>query len=82
MGIIETFSKRQKKLNGEVRDVFTYDDIPDGLRVQICHIWKQCLGLEKRDYMGHNPIYTELEESLAAEFGLFSWETRPWDYQT
>ena len=72
MGIIETFSKRQKRLKGEVTDVFTYNDIPDGLRVQICHIWKRCLGLEKRDYMGHNPIYLELEENLAAEFGLFS----------
>jgi hypothetical protein len=72
MAIIETFSKRQRRLKGEARDVFIYDDVPDSLRVQICHIWKQCLGLEKREYMGHNPIYQQLEENLAAEFGLFS----------
>jgi hypothetical protein len=72
MSIIETYSKRRKRLQGKVLDVFTYDEIPDGLRIQICHIWKQSFGEERRDYMGQNPIYPELEQNLAAEFGLFS----------
>ncbi|HEY8998161.1 MAG TPA: hypothetical protein VIM60_09690, partial [Edaphobacter sp.] len=72
MSIIETFSKRQKKLQGHTRDFFTYDELPDGLRVQICHIWQQAIGVDKRDHMGYNPVYKELERCLAAEFGLFS----------
>jgi hypothetical protein len=72
MPIFDTFSKRQKKLRGEVPDVFTYDDIPPSLRIQICHIWKQSLGIESGDYTGLNPIYSQIQESLAAEFGLFS----------
>lgn len=57
MGIFKTFSKRQKELKGETKDVFTYNEIPDALRVQICHIWRDCMGVEMRDYMGTNPIY-------------------------
>jgi hypothetical protein len=72
MAIFETFSKRQKKLIGAYSDVFTYDSIPRQLRVQICHIWNQSLGVGQKDYMGENPVYKVLEERLAAEFGLFS----------
>jgi len=72
MAIFETFSKRQKKIIGGYSDVFTYDSIPDQLRIQICHIWNQSLGIGRRDYMGENPVYRKLEEDLAAEFGLFS----------
>jgi len=38
MAILELFSKRQKKLRGEVPDVYQYTDIPNPLRVQIIHI--------------------------------------------
>lgn len=72
MGVIETFSKRQKRLQGKFQDVFSYDEIPNALRVQICHIWKQSIGVERRDYIGNNPVYIKLEQNLAAEFGLFS----------
>lgn len=71
MGIIETFSKRQKRLRGEVTDVFTYDQIPQPLRVQICRIWSDCLGRSHRDYVGMNPAYTYLHKNMATEFGLF-----------
>lgn len=72
MAIIETFSKRQKRLKGEVADVFTYDQIPPPLRVQICHIWRKCFGVDTRDYLGANPAYVYLHENMACEFGLFS----------
>ena len=71
MAIFETFSKRQKRLKGQMSDVFTYEDVPDKLRVQVCHIWRQAFGVEKIQYLGHNPIYPDLESTLAAEFGLF-----------
>ena len=72
VAILETFSKRQKRLKGEVVDVFTYDEISHPLRVQICHIWRKCFGVNARDYIGRNPAYEHLHASLAEEFGMFN----------
>jgi hypothetical protein len=33
MSILDIFSKRQKKLRGDVPDVYTYDSIPEPLKV-------------------------------------------------
>lgn len=42
--VIETFTKRQKKLKGEFSDVFVYT-IPVPLRIQIAHIWGDIFGI-------------------------------------
>ena len=34
----DIFSKRQKRLRGDVPDVYVYDNMPDSLRQQICYI--------------------------------------------
>lgn len=39
----ELFSKRQKRFRGEVPDVYQYEVIPQGLRVEVVYIWG-CLG--------------------------------------
>jgi hypothetical protein len=44
LAIVDLYSKRQKKLRGEVPDVYTYDEIPTPLRVQVLHIWHNTLG--------------------------------------
>ena len=44
LAIFSLFSKRQKQLRGEIPDVYTYDVIPQPLRVQIVHIWFDALG--------------------------------------
>ena len=44
MAVSDLFSKRQKRLRGEVPDVYQYDDIPSPLRVQIAYIIKDALG--------------------------------------
>jgi hypothetical protein len=49
LAIYDLYSKRQKKLRGEVPDVYTYDEIPEPLRVQILHIWQDTLGVEGSD---------------------------------
>lgn len=69
MTILNTFSKNQKKLKGHVSDVFTYDDIPQRLRIQIVSIWLECLGTSG-SYAGPNPAYRYLHRNLANEFGL------------
>ena len=44
MPITDIYSKRQKKLRGETPEVYVYDDLPNPLRVQIVHIWRDKCG--------------------------------------
>jgi hypothetical protein len=71
----DTFSRRQKRLSGEFTDVFTYDEIPSPLRVQICNIWKECFGypsvVRVVDRV-ENPAYIELHQGMANELGMVS----------
>lgn len=78
MPIFDIFSKRQKKLRGEVPDVYVYDDVPKPLRVQIVHIWWDSLGNQDQyreeygdrgDKVRH--IYSFLVETLCREYGVF-----------
>lgn len=72
MAIIELFSKRQKTLRGEVADVYSYDDLPNPLRVQIVHIWKDTLGESKQYWEGEvRQAYVFIVETLCREYGLF-----------
>ena len=45
--IIDIFSKRLRRLRGDVPDVYSYETIPQGLRIQIVYIWKDTLGGEE-----------------------------------
>jgi hypothetical protein len=69
LAIFDIFSKRQKELRGEVPDVFTYDDIPQTLRVQIVHIWLETLG--KRSFGQVKQAYEFIVETLCREYGIF-----------
>lgn len=44
MAITDLFSKRQKRLRGEIPDVYRYTVIPDALRVQVVHIMNDAIG--------------------------------------
>ena len=71
MAIIDLFSKRQKRLRGELPDVYIYDDIPNALRVQVCHILKDTLG-EGEHYSGNShEAYKLIVETLCREYGVF-----------
>ncbi len=77
VAIFELFSKRQKKLRGDVPDVYTYDNLPKALRVQIIHIWNDTLG-NNQDYHSHNQVgdnvksaYKFIVDTLCHEYGLF-----------
>ena len=63
MGVFDIFSKRQKKLRGEVPDEYTYDSIPEPLRVQIIHIWNDT---------SNRTACQSIVETLCREYGLFS----------
>ena len=73
--IFELFSKRQKKLNGDIPDIYTYDNLPNPLRVQIVHIWYDVLGTTV-DYNGYTSkevtsAYKFIVDTLCREYGLF-----------
>ena len=66
----ELFSKRQKRLRGEVPDIYQYEIIPQELRVQIVHIWRAVL----RDrYTGDaRQVYELLHQELSYAYGKFT----------
>lgn len=72
MPVFDLFSKRQKKLRGEIPDVFTYDEIPQTLRVRIVHIIRDAIGEDR--YSGDNDaenVYKFIQETLCREYGQF-----------
>lgn len=79
MGIFDLFSKRQKRIRREVPDVYTYDKIPQQLRVQVVHIWQDALGSSKEYYNQHIQVfaaYKFIVETLCREYGVFELATR------
>jgi hypothetical protein len=75
MGIFDIFSKRQKKLRGDLPDVFQYSRIPKPLRVQIVHIWLDTIGNKRQYHDRHGctlNCYKLIAETLCREYGLFS----------
>ena len=71
MGILDLFSKRQRRLRGDVPDIYVYDQVPNTLRVQIVHIFTEALG--EPDYYGNAvlPTYKIIADALCKEYGLF-----------
>lgn len=80
MAIFNIFSKRQRKLRGEIPEILTYDDLPKKLRVQIIQIIKDAIGTPKfYDQNIPRDTYDFICYSLAREYGEFSL-TDPNDY--
>ncbi|MBN3050852.1 hypothetical protein H4F45_05025 [Pectobacterium brasiliense] len=80
MAISNIYSKRQKKLRGEINDVYSYNEIPIKLRVQIVHIINDTIGgCTKFMYMnkyGYNnnhqdEVYRQICCALRREYGEF-----------
>lgn len=74
MGIFDLFSKRQRQLRGDVPDVYTYDSIPQPLRVQIVHIWQDTIGNHNQcheSYLGAYRAYKLIVDALCREYGVF-----------
>lgn len=56
-------------------DVYTYDKIPQPLKVQIVHIWRDALGDEiqyQDSYLGTGKAYEFIVKQLCREYGVFS----------
>jgi hypothetical protein len=76
MAILDLFSKRQKRLRGEVNDIYFYDNIPNELRVQIIHIIRDAIGIDRmHGFPSNNNQYSPFEfihKTLCREYGVFT----------
>lgn len=66
MNVVDIYSKRQKRLRGEVPDVYQYENIPKELRVQIIQIWENAF--EKPEHHAYGTIYFPENTAKAYEF--------------
>ncbi len=73
MAVINIFSKRQKKKRGEVPDIYTHDQLPMTLKVQIVQIIIDTIGKSKgygyTDDVGK--FYDLIHKVLCREYGVF-----------
>ena len=75
MAIFDLFSKRQKRLRGEVPDIYSYDNLPQQFRVQIVHIIQEAIGTTSfryRDSLVSESVYQFIHRTLCREYGVFS----------
>ncbi|WP_111561611.1 STM4504/CBY_0614 family protein [Rhizobium sp.] len=78
MAVFDIFSKRQKRLRGEVPDVYQYDEISGKLRTQVIHIINDAIGTEaecQRSSEVHE-AYDTVVGILRREYGIFSLDAR------
>jgi len=73
MGVLDIYSKRQRKLR-DAPDVYTYDELPQALKVQVVHIWLETLGnatqYQNPSYWTRR-AYQMVVEALCREYGTF-----------
>lgn len=73
MAITDLYSKRLKRMLGEVPDIYIYDEIPYNLRVQIVHIIQDTIGIRKSNFTDKpGEIYEYVFNTLCHEYGKFS----------
>ncbi len=78
MPVYDIYSKRKKQqeIAGQP-DIYKYDEIPEGLRIQVIHIWQTAIGTWQKgnyDYSKEPPdsIWIAIHDILCRELGLFS----------
>ena len=74
MGILDIFSKRQRRLRGEFPDVYQYDDLPSGFRRQFVFILEDVFTPNGDPYRAPSwrfESFKVLHDGLARELGLF-----------
>ena len=74
MGIVDIFSKRQRRMRGEFPDVYQYDDLPIGFRRQFVFILGDVF-TPKFEPSHHTKLklgcFKTIHDLLARELGVF-----------
>lgn len=70
MGIVDIYSKRQKRARGEMPDVYVYEELPRHLRVQIIYIIRDAFNVFRntREIELHWKCVNDI---LCREYGIF-----------
>ena len=78
MAVIDLFSYRKRLADGNVPDVFVYDELPRALRIQIVHIFRKAIGpyhvyggWESGNVEENNQAWKNIENIVAQEHGVF-----------
>jgi len=71
MGIFDIYSKRKRKAEGNVPDVYQYDEIPREFRVQVVHMWRSAFGDENKYETPFPHNFEFIHDTLAREYGVF-----------
>lgn len=71
MPIFELFSRRQRRLRGELPDVYRYDEIDKKLRIQIVLMVRDAIGLDGVKNSPPARCYEFIHDVLCREFGVF-----------
>jgi hypothetical protein len=83
LAIFDLYSKRKKRESGKKPDVYTYDQLPDTLKVQIIHVWNETIGAKffTRQHEPNRPSdsYQEIIYVLRKEAGVFSFSDETFD---
>ncbi|MDO8206663.1 MAG: hypothetical protein Q7T38_02450 [Gallionella sp.] len=77
MGITDLFSKRQRRLRGEIPDVYVYDAFPNQLKVQVVHVIRDALGVDRYGSSHASQVYEYINNTLCREYGLFELTKHP-----
>lgn len=72
MAIFDLFSKRLRRSRGEVPDVYVYDELPRGLKVQIVHIIRDAIGIDNYGSSHALKLYELIHGALCREYGVFA----------
>lgn len=77
MAIFDLFSKRQKRLRGEVTDVYQYTEISTVFRVQVVQIITETIGRDLGTDSYSGSIYHQINNALCKEYGVFQLKSYP-----
>lgn len=80
MAIYDLYSKRQKRIRGQISDVYVYDSMPDKFKIQFIHIIENTIGkcstysrMRQYGYLANmrDDTYHNVFIALISEYGRF-----------
>ena len=88
MPVYDLYSYRKRVAEGDLPDVYVYDEIPEELRVQIDYIWRDAIG-SFHNFSGHefgavpenNKAWHFIHKTVAREHGVYSLGGRGNEYE-
>lgn len=72
MAIFQLYSTRQRKLSGQVSDVYQYESIPQNLRVQASQIIEEIMGSGNTYFRPETSVYAWIHRTVCREYGVNS----------